>query len=60
MGTLKATRPREKAMNVVRAGRKVGSTVSHCRQSSCLLVVFTCQTTRLGGSLSSLEPAGWL
>lgn len=49
MGTFKATRPRRKAMAVVRAGRRVGSTVSQCRQSPHLLVVFTSQTTPLGG-----------
>lgn len=35
------------AMNVVRAGRRVSSTVSQCRQSPHLLVVFTSQTTPL-------------
>lgn len=60
VGTFKATRPREKAMNVVRAGRRVSSTVSQCRHSPHLLVVFTSQTTPLRGSLSSLEPTGWL
>lgn len=59
VGTFKATRPREKAVNVVRVGRRVGSTVRHCRQSPHLLVVFTSQTIPLGGSVSSLESSGW-
>lgn len=48
-GKFKATGPKKKAMAVVRAGRRVGSTVSQCRQSPHLLVVFTSQTTPLGG-----------